>query len=36
MKDSFTKQNGTTRTAMKPWRRVAWILILLADIGLLA
>ncbi len=36
MKDSFTKQSDTTKTAIKPWRRVAWILILLADIGLLA
>ena len=36
MKDSFTKQNDITKTAIKPWRRAAWILILLADIGLLA
>jgi len=35
MKDISTKQNDTTKTVMK-WRQVAWILILLADIGLLA
>ncbi len=31
MQASITKQNETVRTATKPWRRVAWILILLAD-----
>jgi hypothetical protein len=36
MKDSLTKQNNTTKMAVKSWRRVAWVLILLADIGLLA
>jgi lysylphosphatidylglycerol synthetase-like protein (DUF2156 family) len=36
MKVSITKQNGATQMAAKPWRRVAWILILLADVGLLA
>ena len=36
MTDVFYKQKGTTRMAVKSWRRVAWILILLADIGLLA
>jgi hypothetical protein len=36
MQESFAKQNDTMKTAMKPWRRVAWILILLADAGLLA
>jgi hypothetical protein len=36
MQASFAKQNDTMKTGMKPWRRVAWILILLADIGLLA
>jgi hypothetical protein len=36
MQASFAKQNDIMKTAMKPWRRVAWILILLADIGLLA
>jgi hypothetical protein len=35
MQASFTKQNGTMKTAMQPWRRVAWPLILLADAGLL-
>jgi hypothetical protein len=36
MKVILTKQNGTAKMAMNPWRRIAWILILLADIGLLA
>jgi hypothetical protein len=36
MQASLTKQNGTMKTAMKPWRRVAWLLILLGDVGLLA
>jgi uncharacterized membrane protein YhaH (DUF805 family) len=36
MKVSITKQNGATQMAAKPWRSVAWILILLADVGLLA
>jgi len=36
MKDVSTKQYGATKTAMKSLRRVAWILILLADVGLLA
>ena len=35
MKDISVKQIGTTKTTMK-WRQIAWILILLADIGLLA
>ncbi len=30
------KQNDATKTAIHSWRRVAWILILLADVGLLA
>jgi len=30
------KQKGATKTTTKSWRQVAWILILLADIGLLA
>jgi hypothetical protein len=30
------KQNDATKTAINSWRRVAWILILLADVGLLA
>ncbi len=33
MQESFAKQNDTMKTAMRPWRRVAWILILLADVG---
>ena len=36
MTDVFYKQKSATRTAVKSWRRVAWILILLADVGLLA
>jgi len=36
MQEPFTKQHRTTKTAMKSWRGVAWILILLADVGLLA
>jgi hypothetical protein len=36
MKEPTTKQNDTEKKAMKSWRRAAWILILLADIGLLA
>ncbi len=28
--------NGTPKMAMKSWRRVAWTLILIADVGLLA
>ncbi len=35
-KDVPRKQNDTTMTAINSWRRVAWILILLADVGLLA
>jgi hypothetical protein len=34
--DLFTKQNSTTKMVVNRWRRVTWILILLADIGLLA
>ena len=36
LNDVSNKQKGTTKMATKSWRRVAWILILLADIGLLA
>lgn len=35
MQESFAKQNDTIKTAMRPWRRIAWILILLADAGML-
>ena len=31
-----TKQNVTSKTTTKSWRRVAWILMLIADVGLLA
>ena len=33
---SFTRQNNNIEAAVRPWRRIAWILMLLADIGLLA
>lgn len=36
MQDLSTKQSDTNKTKMKSWRRVAWILILIADGGLLA
>jgi hypothetical protein len=36
MNESFTKQNENNKTRARPWRRSAWILILLADVGLLA
>ncbi|HEX6033988.1 MAG TPA: hypothetical protein VFY83_06110 [Anaerolineales bacterium] len=31
-----TKQNVTSKTTTESWRRVAWILMLIADVGLLA
>jgi hypothetical protein len=34
--DGSGKQNDATKTAINAWRRIAWILILLADVGLLA
>ena len=36
MQESFAKQNDTKKTTMNTWRRVALILIVLADAGLLA
>ena len=36
MKELSITQNDAKKTTMKSWRRVAWILILLADLGLLA
>lgn len=36
MQQSSAKQNVTGKTAMSTWRRVALILIVLADVGLLA
>ena len=36
MNASLTKENGTTKVAISSVRRIAWILILLADLGLLA
>lgn len=36
MQESSIKQNDTIKTVMKSWRRVAWILILIADVGILA
>jgi hypothetical protein len=36
MQKSSTKQSDTKNTTKKSWRQVAWILILIADAGLLA
>jgi hypothetical protein len=36
MQELSTKQNVTYRTTTKSWRRLAWVLILIADVGLLA
>jgi hypothetical protein len=36
MQELSTKQNDTKKKTMKSWRRVAWILMLIADVGLLA
>jgi len=36
IKDVSGKQNDATKTTINSWRRIAWILILLADVGLLA
>lgn len=36
MEKSFAKQNDTLNTALKTLRRFAWLLILIADVGLLA
>ncbi len=36
MQTSLVQQKGVERATVKSWRRVAWILILLADVGLLA
>jgi hypothetical protein len=36
MQELSAKQNNTKKTAMKSWRHVVWILILIADVGLLA
>ena len=36
MQTSLAKQHDTRKATTIPWRRVAWILILLADVGLLA
>ena len=36
MQESSAKQNDTRKTPMKTWRRIAWILIVLADVGILA
>lgn len=35
MQASSTKHNDTKKTTMSTWRRIAWILIILADVGLL-
>ena len=36
MQKSSTKASDTKKTTKKSWRQVAWILILIADVGLLA
>jgi len=36
MQELSIKQNDTKMMKMKSWRRIAWILILIADVGLLA
>ena len=36
MEELSVTQNDAKKTTMKSWRRVAWILMLLADVGLLA
>jgi hypothetical protein len=36
MQELSTKQNVTDETTTRSWRRLAWILILIADVGLLA
>ena len=36
MQALFTKQNNAKKATMTSWRRVAWILMLIADVGLLA
>ncbi|HEX9075895.1 MAG TPA: hypothetical protein VF932_08950 [Anaerolineae bacterium] len=36
MQASFAKQNDSDKTTMKTWRRVAWILILIVDVGYIA
>src|SRR5690349_12855 len=36
MQELSTKQNVTYKTMTKSWRRLAWILMLIADVGLLA
>jgi ABC-type multidrug transport system fused ATPase/permease subunit len=36
MQELSTKQNVTYKTTTKSWRRLAWVLMLLADVGLLA
>src|SRR5512146_2809344 len=36
MQELSTKQSDAKKTTVTSWRRVAWILILIADVGLLA
>jgi hypothetical protein len=36
MQELATKQNNARKKTMQSWRRLAWILILIADVGLLA
>src|SRR5512146_463325 len=36
MHESIAKQNDAIKTAVIPWRRVAWILILIVEVGYIA
>jgi lysylphosphatidylglycerol synthetase-like protein (DUF2156 family) len=36
MQELSVKQNDTKKMTMAVWRRIAWVLILIADVGLLA
>jgi hypothetical protein len=36
MQDASAKQSESKKMTMKSWRRIAWIFILIADVGLLA
>ncbi len=36
MQQTLTKQNDTVKTEVKSWRRIAWIIILIVDLGYVA
>ncbi len=36
MQESIVNQNETTKMAVSQWRRIAWILILIVDVGYIA